>query len=413
LKKLVVALLCAACAVTVLAVPSGSSATGHAQVAKKCKKSKKAVVAKKKCKKKAPAPAPTIPPPTATTPTGPTEPTGPDPNDGDGDGVSNATDNCPANSNPGQEDSDGDDKGDACDPCPDDTNPGTVGCPTTIYAINDGTQASGSYVRISNALVTAKMGDGSAIWVQIKSTDVPDTTGSTAYAGLEVSTTGVSLAGINVGSRVTIDGTSGTHSLTAAQIAVVGTDAIEYGGATAANFANGSVEDALNGQFVNITSSTTLSSISGTGEWVTAAGFTVGKRIIGTLPACATGTSLSLFGIADLVASDLVLLPRSTADLGAPCLTDLEVAGPFGTTCVGDVTQGSVTLSAPAVGATAVSLTSSDPTNVPVPAQVVVPDASTTGSFSFTPTAEVTATITATLQGGQKQDSVSAFTFCG
>ena len=38
--------------------------------------------------------------------------------DGDGDGTSDAFDNCPATPNPGQEDADGDGAGDACDNCP-------------------------------------------------------------------------------------------------------------------------------------------------------------------------------------------------------------------------------------------------------------------------------------------------------
>ena len=37
------------------------------------------------------------------------------PEDSDGDGIPNSTDNCPNDSNPGQEDEDGDDVGDACD----------------------------------------------------------------------------------------------------------------------------------------------------------------------------------------------------------------------------------------------------------------------------------------------------------
>jgi hypothetical protein len=51
--------------------------------------------------------------------------------DGDGDGVCDGEDNCPAIANPGQEDADGDGAGDACDACPDDPNkvdPGVCGC---------------------------------------------------------------------------------------------------------------------------------------------------------------------------------------------------------------------------------------------------------------------------------------------
>jgi hypothetical protein len=43
--------------------------------------------------------------------------------DADGDGVPDASDNCPTVSNPDQADRDGDHIGDACDNCPDDFNP--------------------------------------------------------------------------------------------------------------------------------------------------------------------------------------------------------------------------------------------------------------------------------------------------
>jgi hypothetical protein len=51
--------------------------------------------------------------------------------DADGDGVPNASDNCPSTANPDQADSDGDGTGDACDGCPSDPNkssPGACGC---------------------------------------------------------------------------------------------------------------------------------------------------------------------------------------------------------------------------------------------------------------------------------------------
>ena len=54
----------------------------------------------------------------------------PDPNDADGDGVTNSADNCPSVPNPSQMDADYDSKGDDCDECPQDYNPGNEPCPT-------------------------------------------------------------------------------------------------------------------------------------------------------------------------------------------------------------------------------------------------------------------------------------------
>src|SRR5439155_925861 len=61
-----------------------------------------------------------------------------DPNDGDGDGIPNAMDNCPSVANPDQADRDMDGKGDACDACPDSPNPGTAGCEASVYDIKSG-----------------------------------------------------------------------------------------------------------------------------------------------------------------------------------------------------------------------------------------------------------------------------------
>jgi len=65
-----------------------------------------------------PAPTPT-PRPAATPPPVPTAAPTPVASDGDGDGVRNARDNCPAVANQNQSDRDADGVGDACDSCPD------------------------------------------------------------------------------------------------------------------------------------------------------------------------------------------------------------------------------------------------------------------------------------------------------
>ncbi len=83
-----------------------------------------------------------------------------DPNDRDGDGVPNDTDNCPATPNPDQADADSDMHGDVCDACPANANPGSAGCPTTVYEIRRGTVASGSSVALDGLVVTGVTSDG-------------------------------------------------------------------------------------------------------------------------------------------------------------------------------------------------------------------------------------------------------------
>ncbi len=55
--------------------------------------------------------------------------------DADGDGVKDDKDNCPSVSNADQKDTDSDLKGDACDACPNDANPGTTSCPVALLTI--------------------------------------------------------------------------------------------------------------------------------------------------------------------------------------------------------------------------------------------------------------------------------------
>ena len=133
-----------------------------------------------------------------------------DPNDRDHDGIPNATDNCPDTANPDQADADHDGKGDACDPCPSTANPGSEGCPATIYDIKSGTVAVGAAVHVSNALVTGKGSNG--FFVQVKEGDTapayagPDHSGLFVFTGAAAAT----LTSAVVGQRVAVDGTVAT-----------------------------------------------------------------------------------------------------------------------------------------------------------------------------------------------------------
>lgn len=125
-----------------------------------------------------------------------------DPNDQDSDGVPNLTDNCPADPNTNQADADSDLKGDVCDACPAVSNPGNAGCPATIYDIKDGTIPEGQAVVVTNALVTGKGLNG--FFAQVKAGDAgysgPDYSGIFVFTG-PASPNNMAL----VGNRVTIN----------------------------------------------------------------------------------------------------------------------------------------------------------------------------------------------------------------
>lgn len=80
------------------------------------------------------------------------------PDDKDGDGLPNASDNCPYDANPDQADTDGDGIGDLCDPCPDSPNPLYGSCGTIpIYDLKNGTVLPGNKVE-TTGVVTALNG---------------------------------------------------------------------------------------------------------------------------------------------------------------------------------------------------------------------------------------------------------------
>ncbi len=121
------------------------------------------------------------------------------PGDSDADGVPNAMDNCPGDPNPGQEDQDGDDLGDVCDACPDVPNPGGSACPATIYDIKQGS-VSGA-VSIDNVIVTGCSATR-GYFLQHKSGD-PDFAG-VPYSGVFVYDPAVDCAMVAPGTRIDV-----------------------------------------------------------------------------------------------------------------------------------------------------------------------------------------------------------------
>ncbi len=130
----------------------------------------------------------------------PCDPT-PLPDDLDGDSVANDADNCPFDSNTTQTDGDMDNKGDVCDFCPTQANPDTV-CPlgpptdTTIVNIQNGTVATGAHVKVSAVTVTSVFGTGATVQ--------DPNAASAPYSGIYVFTG--SAPGLTIGQSVNVVG---------------------------------------------------------------------------------------------------------------------------------------------------------------------------------------------------------------
>jgi cytosine/adenosine deaminase-related metal-dependent hydrolase len=81
----------------------------------------------------------------------------PNTDDADADGITDADDNCGSIANPDQADADDDGKGDACDPCPQVANPGDALCPATqvtIEQVQSGEIELETELQIVGAVVT-------------------------------------------------------------------------------------------------------------------------------------------------------------------------------------------------------------------------------------------------------------------
>ncbi len=111
----------------------------------------------------------------------------PDPTDKDGDGIANADDNCPSVANPDQADGDNDGVGDVCDACPDYSNPNGAPCPATIYEIKTGVYQPGAAVLVQDVVVTGVGADGKGFFLQVPadhaSYNGPDHSGLFVYIG--------------------------------------------------------------------------------------------------------------------------------------------------------------------------------------------------------------------------------------
>ena len=144
---------------------------------------------------------------------------GPDPNDTDGDGVTNDADNCPLDPNADQTDADDDGKGDACDDCPT-ANPGNQGCLVSIEQIQDPNHPDhippGTIVLVEGLTVTAIRPDDSAFTAETGSGE--------PYTGIFVFTAG-NPNGLAIGAVVDVQGTIEEYfdltELTDAQVTIV------------------------------------------------------------------------------------------------------------------------------------------------------------------------------------------------
>jgi large repetitive protein len=133
-----------------------------------------------------------------------------DPADRDHDGVPNTTDNCPDVPNTDQADTDQDGKGDACDACPADANPAGAGCPKTIYQIKTGVAPVGLKVKVTNAQVTARGSNG--LFVQVNEADPGYMGAPNSGVFVFTGTTVPPPVEAVIGTRVTLEGTIANFS---------------------------------------------------------------------------------------------------------------------------------------------------------------------------------------------------------
>lgn len=247
--------------------------------------------------------------------------TTPDPADRDGDGVPNDVDNCPGVPNSDQTDADGDGKGDACDRCP------NVRPENSIYAVKCGELLVGSDVQITNALVTARAANGFYASV---------VDGDPGYRGIDFSGTFVFLNAaptVNPGDRVSFRGRVATafgqlqiSSVTGLTVTATGQPL--PGPVVVANPAEvapgGARADALEGTLLQV-GPVTVEAVNPPRFTVTGP-LVVGNQLFQLSPLPAVSDLLvSVTGILRRFEGSLEIEPRSAADVitGPPRLVSL------------------------------------------------------------------------------------------
>ncbi len=349
----------------------------------------------------------------------------PTPSDRDGDGVGNALDNCPLVANTNQLDTDGDLKGDVCDFCPMAPNPGNTGCPSTIYAIKNGSVPASTVVALDNVLVTAKTSSG--FFVQSKIGDAAYA--GSNFSGLFVSTGSPStfLTSVVVGNRVDVDGTVsdvlGQRQLTNLTASAIASSLVEAAPiptvATIAEVTTGGTRAAALEGVVVAVGPNTVSSAAATNFVTTASSssITVGSLVFTISPIPAVNQNYSsITGVLAFRNSASTLNPRSMTDL-ATGLPGIASFAPNGFAAAGQTsgltfpTPLTVTLSGPAIMATPVTITSSNGDAVTVvDGGVTIAAGQVSAQVLVSSTDAGTATLTATLNTSMQTATVRAIT---
>lgn len=252
----------------------------------------------------------------------------PDPDDFDGDGIPNASDNCRSVGNVDQVDGDSDGLGDACDACPAYANPGGAACLVTIHDVKQ-TVAEGERV-VVEGVVTARRGN--AFYMQIVPGD-PGYVGSNfsgvyVFIGTTVPT-GITLP--TAGQRVRVTGSTDDffgqrqlQRIEAISVVASGVTLPDPVVVTPAEVATGGTRaTALEAVLVTIPDTTVTSKNPTPGasdptpvnEYVVGDGVRVDDGIFNTFGTVNVGDRISVTGILTFAFSNSKILPRFAEDV--------------------------------------------------------------------------------------------------